>query len=270
MLPLEPPARSSDAFSRERIRPAISTAQYGRKREGKGTRRRRKSTKAERVYCVPLELCVVSSSDLQPKKPLRILVQDLLQIRIRQSDILDQSKGGCGIPARIVGAIHHPIDTIVVDGKFDAHGMRRNGVCVHPSDICAWRPRKLCILAVLIHPARLVRQRSAGVGHHHLEPRMPLHQTGKHEARSRHTDFNDASKAELQSSAVACQVLTKYGIRGMKEYRYAQLFDASVKGCEPVGIDPRVATDASRNIDTHQSESSDSMVKNFNRHFRIG
>src|SRR5690242_5425962 len=63
---------------------------------------------------------VIASSGLQPKKLLSISVQDLFQIRFRQTDILYQRQSGCGIPAGIVGAIHHAIGTIVIDGKFDA------------------------------------------------------------------------------------------------------------------------------------------------------
>src|SRR5438876_3160242 len=55
----------------------------------------------------------------------------------------------------------------------------------------------------------------------------------------------------------------------MKEDRHAELFDASVKRFETLGIDPGVPADAAGNIHTHQPEFGDRVVKNVDGDLRI-
>src|SRR5262245_13926040 len=51
----------------------------------------------------------------------------------------------------------------------------------------------------------------------------------------------------------------------MKEERYAELLDASIERLEALGIDSSVATNASRDINTHQSKLLDGMVEYLDR-----
>src|SRR3984885_2916225 len=55
----------------------------------------------------------------------------------------------------------------------------------------------------------------------------------------------------------------------MQEERDAELFDASVKGLQPLGIDPGIPADASGNIDAHQSKLIHRVVKHLDGGLRI-
>src|SRR5437867_6377344 len=169
-----------------------------------------------------------------------IAVQELVEVRTGQTDLLNQRERGCRIPARIVGTIHHAVDAVIFDREFDSHAVWRNRVGIHLPDVGARRARKLGVLSVFVHAAGLIRQRAAGVRHHDLQAGMTLHETGEDQTRSRHADLNDAAKTELQRSPVAFQVFTKYGVGRMKEDRNAELFDSSVEGREPFSVDTQI------------------------------
>ncbi|PYS13763.1 MAG: hypothetical protein DMG15_10185 [Acidobacteria bacterium] len=82
-----------------------------------------------------------------------------------------------------------------------------------------------------------------------------LQEAGKDQLRSRHADLNNAAQTELQRPSVAFQVFTKDGIGRMKEKRNAELFDASVKGRKPLGVDACIPADAAGNIGSISTSS---------------
>src|SRR5262245_20112355 len=181
---------------------------------------------------------------------LRIAVKELIQVRLRQTDLTNQCQRRCRIPARIIGAIHYVVDAVRLDRKFHPHAMRRNRVGIHTPEVSARRSGQFGVLAVLVHAPGLVRQRPACVRHHNLEVWMSLHKTGKNQTRRCHANFDDAAKTELQRPAISFQILTEYGVGWMKEQRNAELFDPRVKRLEAFGVYPGITTDASWNIDT--------------------
>ncbi len=140
---------------------------------------------------------------------LSIAVQEFVEVRAGQTDLLNQRERGCGIPAWIVGTIHHAVDAVIFDRELDSHAVWRNRVGIHVPDIRAWRARKPGVLSILVHAAGLIRQRAAGVRHHDLQVWVTLHETGEDQPGSRNADLNDAAKTELQRSSVTFQVFTR-------------------------------------------------------------
>ncbi len=147
--------------------------------------------------------------------------------------------------------------------------MRRYGVGHHALDVGARRTRELGVLAVLVHAAGLVRQRAAGVRHDDLQIRVPFHEAGKNQPRRRHAHLDDAAETELQRAAIAFQIVAEDRVGGMKEKRDAELFDAGVERRQALGIDARIAADASRKVDAHQPELFDRVIQYVDSDFRI-
>src|SRR5262245_37763193 len=54
----------------------------------------------------------------QAEDAARIVVEELPLVGVRERDLVEQLERGRRIPARIVGAVHHMVDAVVVDGEF--------------------------------------------------------------------------------------------------------------------------------------------------------
>src|SRR5690606_6421619 len=109
------------------------------------------------LRCLRLRLETENADSVVPKQ--------LLRLRFVQTDFLDELEAGPGIPARIVRAVHDPVDAVELDGEPDARGMWRYGIGVHAPDVAAGGLRQLRVMAVLVHSAGLIRQGTPGVGH---------------------------------------------------------------------------------------------------------
>ena len=97
---------------------------------------------------------------------------------------------------------------------------------------------------------------------------MAFHEAGKDQPRCGYADLDDSAETELQRSAIAFQI--KHRIGGMQEERHTELFDARIKGRQTLGVDPRIAADASGEIHPHQSQLEDRVIQHLDGVFRVG
>src|SRR5262245_39988715 len=96
----------------------------------------------------------------QAENAAGVVVEDLLPVFLRQPDFVEQLERGRRIPAGIVGAVHHVIDAVVVDGEFHPSDVRRHRVGVHALEVAARRPRQLGRPRILVHAPGLVGPRA--------------------------------------------------------------------------------------------------------------
>ncbi len=203
---------------------------------------------------------------LQPEDPPRVVIEQLLLVGLRQPHVLEKLQARRRIPARIVGAVHHVIEPVIVDRELHAGGVRRHRVGVHALEVLADRPRQLGGLRVLVHPAGLVRQRAAGVRHHDLEVRMPLHGAGQHQPHRGGADLDDAAEAEMQRAVVAVrQHVLEDHVGRVQEQRQSELLAMRVERLQPLGVDAGVGADRAGQVDAHQAEPVHRVVDHLDR-----
>ena len=64
----------------------------------------------------------------------RIVVEQLLLVGIREIELIEQPQARGRVPARIVGAVHHVVDAVIVDGELHSH---RTAARPYPCTSCA-------------------------------------------------------------------------------------------------------------------------------------
>ena len=198
---------------------------------------------------------------LQAEDAPRVVVEQLVLVGVGQLDVLQELQARRRVPARIVGAVHHVVDAVVVDRELHAFRMRRHRIGVHALEIRADRLRQLRRLGVLVHAAGLVGQRAAGVRHHDLEVGMALHRAGEHEPHRRDADLDDAAEAQMQRAVIAVrQHVLEDHVGRMQEQRQAELGAMRVERLQPLGVDARILADAAGQVDAHQAEPVDRVV----------
>ena len=67
-----------------------------------------------------------------------IAVEQLLLVRRREIDLADELKRRCGIPARIVRAVHDIVDAIIVDSELDARRVGQHHSRLQKNSITEW------------------------------------------------------------------------------------------------------------------------------------
>ncbi len=162
------------------------------------------------------------------------------------------------------------VDAVIVDGELHPHGVGGDRVRVHALQIGAGRLRQVGLLRVLVHAARLIGQRAAGVRQHDLQLGVALHEAREDEPRGRDADLDDATEAQMQGAVVAFERVHEDRVGRMQEHGQSERLDAGVERLEPLRVDARVVADAAGDVDAHEPQAADGILQDLDRDTCVG